>query len=52
MHQRAAVISFAVELFPIILVTFLLLQYLWVLRGKSKIFGEKNEVNVALKPRL
>lgn len=41
MHQMAAVISSPVELFPIILVTFLLLQYLWVLRGKSKIFGEK-----------
>jgi hypothetical protein len=37
----AVVISSSVELFPIILVTFLLLQYLWVLRGKSKIFWGK-----------
>lgn len=52
MHQMAAVISSPVELFPIILVTFLLLQYLRVLKKKAKYFGEKNEVNVTLKPRL
>lgn len=51
MYQMAAVISSPVELFPIILVTCLLLQYLRVLRKKAKYFG-KNEVNVTLKPRL
>ena len=41
MHQMAAVISSPVELFPIILATFLLLQYLRVLRKKAKYFGKK-----------
>lgn len=41
MDQMAAVISSPVELFPIILVTFLLLQYLRVLRKKAKYFGKK-----------
>ena len=52
MHQMAAVISSPVELFPIILVTLLLLQYLWVLRKKKQNILGKNEVNVTLKPRL